>query len=247
MTDSADPTDADDPDFDVDAVDDDGDGTHESTVISSAAGIDLDGDGQNDAALLTSETMTDLDGDGLPDVIETTTTMIHDQGDGDYQIVQTTERVFIEHGDLDGEPVLVLDDDADLPTLDDDHPVFRSVPIIRGLQHVAINVADIGAADHFYVDQLGLRRIDRPDIGIPGSWLEAENGLQVHLLEIPDSAGPDSNHLAFTVDDIDASIAALRAKGLDVSNWSQITKGTGKQVFLHDPSGNIVELNQPTP
>ena len=72
---------------------------------------------------------------------------------------------------------------------------------------------------------------------------EAENGLQIHLVEFP-GGGPDSNHMAFRVDDIDTAIDALRAKGLDVGAWNDI--GTGRQVFLRDPSGNIVELNQPT-
>lgn len=112
---------------------------------------------------------------------------------------------------------------------------------IKGLHHVSVNVDDVTAADAFYIDVLGLRRIDRPDIGIGGTWLEAPNGLQVHLVELP-GGGSDSNHMAFAVDDIEAEIAALRARGLDVPDWTDI--GTGKQVFLRDPSGNIVELNQ---
>lgn len=130
-------------------------------------------------------------------------------------------------------------------TIDGDHPSVGGTPgILRGLQHVSVSVDDIEAADRFYIDQLGLRRIDRPDLGIAGSWLEAENGLQVHLIEIAGSAGPDGNHMAFTVDDLDETAGALRARGVDVPEASDI--GAGKQVFLRDPSGNIVELNQPT-
>jgi len=115
--------------------------------------------------------------------------------------------------------------------------------VLRGLHHVAINVDDLDAALEFYVGLLELTRIERPDIGIPGAWFEAENGLQIHLVEFP-GGGPDSNHMAFRVDDIDTAIDVLRAKGLDVGAWNDI--GTGRQVFLRDPSGNIVELNQPT-
>lgn len=113
---------------------------------------------------------------------------------------------------------------------------------LSGLHHVALNVDDIATADRFYLDVLGLERIERPDIGIAGSWFQAPNGLQVHLLEIPGSVGPDSNHIAFAVDDIDAAIAEVRATGFEVDDWSDI--GTGRQVFLRDPSGNIIELNQ---
>lgn len=113
---------------------------------------------------------------------------------------------------------------------------------VRGLHHVSVNVDDVDAAVAFYTELLGLRSIDRPDIGVPGAWLTAPNGLQVHLIELP-GGGSDSNHMAFAVDDIEAEIAALRARGMAVPDWSDI--GTGRQVFLRDPSGNIVELNQP--
>lgn len=253
----------DDPAFDVDAYDSDGDGSLDTTVLTTVESVDLDGDGINDAALMTSESMTDLDGDGLPDVIETTKTMIHDKGGGELQVVQSTERFFVSHGDdLDRTTSLIEDNDDldDLPdsrefvgipdnvviVIDDDHPSVQgeSRAIVRGLQHVSVCVEDIEAADHFYIDQLGLTRIPRPDLGIPGSWLEAEGGVQVHLIELPGSTGPESNHMAFTVDDLDAVATILRDKGVDVPDPAD--NGAGKQVFLRDPSGNIVELNEPT-
>lgn len=113
---------------------------------------------------------------------------------------------------------------------------------IMGLHHVSVNVEDTSAAQRFYCDLLAMVPIDRPDIGVPGAWLEAANGVQVHLIELP-GGGSDSNHMAFAVDDIDAEIARLRSMGHQVGDWTDI--GTGRQVFLRDPSGNIVELNQP--
>ena len=110
-----------------------------------------------------------------------------------------------------------------------------------GLHHVSINVDDTAEAEAFYRDVLDMKPIERPDIGINGAWLEAGNGVQVHLIELP-GGGPDSNHMAFAVADIEADIARLRAAGRDVADWTDI--GTGRQVFLRDPSGNIVELNQ---
>lgn len=112
---------------------------------------------------------------------------------------------------------------------------------LQGLHHVSINVDDIDAANHFYIDLLGLVAIDRPDIGIAGTWLEAANGLQVHLIELP-GGGCQANHMAFAVENIDEAIAELRGKGMEIPDWTDI--GTGRQVFLYDPSGNIVELNQ---
>ena len=45
------------------------------------------------------------------------------------------------------------------------------------------------------------------------------------------------------VADLDASVAELRGKGVDVTAPSGV--GTGRQSFLHDPSGNRIELHQP--
>lgn len=111
-----------------------------------------------------------------------------------------------------------------------------------GLHHVSINVADVDVARGFYVEQLGLvARTDRPDFGFGGAWLDAGR-QQVHLIEapVPDDRG---QHLALRVADLDAAIAELRRHGTTVSDASPV--GTGRQAFLHDPAGNLVELHEP--
>lgn len=113
---------------------------------------------------------------------------------------------------------------------------------VVGLHHVSINVVDVDAALAFYVDGLGLvARADRPDFGFGGAWLDAGH-QQLHLIE---AAPPDDRgqHLALQVADLDATVAELRTGGLEVSDPSPV--GTGHQAFLHDPSGNLVELHQP--
>lgn len=110
-----------------------------------------------------------------------------------------------------------------------------------GVHHVSINVTDVAAALAFYVDVLGLTaRTDRPDFGFGGAWLDV-GPQQVHLIEAP---GPQDRgqHFALQVADLDAAIADLRAAGTTVSDASPV--GTGRQAFLHDPSGNLVELHQ---
>jgi len=110
------------------------------------------------------------------------------------------------------------------------------------VHHVSINVRDVDEAASFYVDRLGLtRRSDRPDFGFDGAWLDA-GGQQVHLIagQAPPAVG---QHFALQVEDLDAAIAELRAKGIDVSDASPV--GTGRQAFLSDPAGNGIELQQP--
>jgi glyoxylase I family protein len=112
-----------------------------------------------------------------------------------------------------------------------------------GVHHVSINVSDVDKAVAFYTEVLGLTvRADRPDedIVVAGAWLDAGD-QQVHLLEAgpPDSLG---QHFAVRVADIDAAVAELRDRDIAVSDPSGI--GTGRQAFLTDPSGNLVELHQ---
>jgi catechol 2,3-dioxygenase-like lactoylglutathione lyase family enzyme len=110
-----------------------------------------------------------------------------------------------------------------------------------GLHHVSVNVDDVDVALGFYTDVLGLQqRTDRPDFGFGGAWLNA-GSQQVHLIEgeVPTGKG---EHFALQVGDLDAVIDELRARGVPVSDASPV--GTGRQAFLHDPSGNLIELHQ---
>ena len=111
-----------------------------------------------------------------------------------------------------------------------------------GVHHVSINVHDADAAIEFYTSVLGLTiRDDRPDFGFGGAWLDLGD-QQVHLLEVP---VPDDRgqHFAIRVADLDAAVAEIRAKGVHIGDPGPV--GAGRQAFLHDPSGNMIELHQP--
>jgi catechol 2,3-dioxygenase-like lactoylglutathione lyase family enzyme len=113
----------------------------------------------------------------------------------------------------------------------------------QGVHHVSINVDDVDAALAFYVEAIGLTvRTDRPDFAFNGAWLNA-GSQQVHLIhgQPPPACG---QHFAFLVDQLDDVVAELRTKGFDVSD--PVPVGPGRQSFLTDPSGNVVELQQPT-
>jgi glyoxylase I family protein len=107
---------------------------------------------------------------------------------------------------------------------------------------VSINVSDVDAARDFYTRVLGLtERADRPDFGFGGAWLDA-GGQQVHLIEA-DVPPPLGQHFALAVSDLDAVVAELRGKGLEVTD--PVPVGPGRQAFVDDPCGNRVELQQP--
>jgi glyoxylase I family protein len=115
------------------------------------------------------------------------------------------------------------------------------VPVQR-LQHVALAVRDLDEAVAFYA-HLGFSPLPRPDFGFPGAWLQA-GAAQIHLTVEPDLAVRTANHLALEVDDLDGVMGALEAAGLKVGRIPE-TPGAGQQAFLQDPTGNLIELNQP--
>jgi glyoxylase I family protein len=112
-----------------------------------------------------------------------------------------------------------------------------------GIHHVSINVTDTAAAVDFYTTVLGLTvRTDRPDFSFGGAWLNL-GSQQVHLLEI-DLPTQKGQHFAMWVADLDAAVAEIRSHGVAVSDPKPV--GPGRQAFLHDPSANLVELNEPS-
>lgn len=111
-----------------------------------------------------------------------------------------------------------------------------------GVHHVSLNVSDVHACVAFYTDVLGgTIRDDRPDFGFGGAWIDL-GAAQVHLIEspVPPNLG---QHFAVQVDDLDAAVAELRSKGIDVGDPMPV--GTSRQAFVTDPSGNAVELHEP--
>ena len=64
---------------------------------------------------------------------------------------------------------------------------------------------------------------------------------------MPDGTRPQPggwNRFTLEVDDLDATVAALRAAGVHFRN--EIVTGVGgKQILVDDPSGNPVELFEP--
>jgi catechol 2,3-dioxygenase-like lactoylglutathione lyase family enzyme len=115
---------------------------------------------------------------------------------------------------------------------------------LRGIHHVSIEVGDLDAAREFYTDRLGLKLVDRPDLGAPGVWLTVDGTTQLHIVVVDGfEASARGNHFAFEVGDVDAWVDQLRAAGVDAGDVFDV--GAGRQSFVRDPAGNLVELNQP--
>jgi glyoxylase I family protein len=117
--------------------------------------------------------------------------------------------------------------------------------LVADIHHVSINVSETQRALTFYEGILGMAVLPRPDFSFGGAWLDAGNGRQIHLIEgdVPPSLG---QHVAFRVDDVDATVAQLRAAGVDASDAKPVGDTTIRQAFAHDPDGNLLEFSQPS-
>jgi catechol 2,3-dioxygenase-like lactoylglutathione lyase family enzyme len=111
------------------------------------------------------------------------------------------------------------------------------------VHHISLNVANTSEALAFYVDVLNFKQIPRPDLGFDGAWLQIGD-QQLHLLEVSEHEAPTGQHFALRVDDIVAARAHLLSKGVKVSDPSEM-QDICSQCFFKDPSGNLLELNQP--
>ena len=93
----------------------------------------------------------------------------------------------------------------------------EEVPVKVALHHVALDVDDLDAALRFYVDGLGFTELRRPDFGFPGvrgsTWATTSSTSSRSPGPMPPNGGA---HFALHVEDRDAAVDALRAKGITV-------------------------------
>jgi catechol 2,3-dioxygenase-like lactoylglutathione lyase family enzyme len=116
-------------------------------------------------------------------------------------------------------------------------------------------VTSVETALKFYREHLGFREVMHPS---PAFALLERGDLRLALSAPNPSAGggqpmPDGrpqqpggwNRFAIEVDDIEAEVGRLREAGARFRN-DVVTGVGGKQILLEDPSGNPIELFQPT-
>jgi lactoylglutathione lyase len=123
---------------------------------------------------------------------------------------------------------------------------------VKAIGHIAVSVKDIERSMDFYVNKLGFEEMFR---------LERDNRLWIVYLRITDtqfielfpegvgdSAPPFANvgynHLCLEVDDIDAAIAEITARGVTLTAEKKLGVDHNYQAWIADPEGNRIELMQ---
>jgi catechol 2,3-dioxygenase-like lactoylglutathione lyase family enzyme len=124
-----------------------------------------------------------------------------------------------------------------------------------GTVSVRYIVTDVDEAIEFYTGRLGFELLMHP---APAFAMLLRGDLRLVLsapgagpgggAAMPDGTLPAPggwNRFSLEVDDLDAAVADLRASGARFRN--EIVDGVGgRQILVEDPSGNPVELFQPT-
>ena len=132
------------------------------------------------------------------------------------------------------------------------------------IDHVGMAVPDLDAAVAFWTDTFGMRCVHQetneeqgvreamlavgPDGDGPRVQLLAPAGPDSAIARFLDRSGPGVQQVAYTVRDVAATSAALRARGLRLP-YDEPRRGTGgsRINFVHpkDAGGVLVELVEP--
>jgi catechol 2,3-dioxygenase-like lactoylglutathione lyase family enzyme len=138
---------------------------------------------------------------------------------------------------------------------------------IQRMEHVGIVVDDLAAATAFFVE-LGLKL--QGEGPVEGGWVDRVVGLggvraEIAMVETPDGHGrleltkfhapsgpggdryapantPGIRHVAFAVDDIDAVVASLRARGAELLGQMERYEDSYRLCYVRGPEGIIVGL-----
>jgi catechol 2,3-dioxygenase-like lactoylglutathione lyase family enzyme len=131
-------------------------------------------------------------------------------------------------------------------------------PLASGRAITKLPAQDLDRARAFYRDKLGLTPVEEREGGL--RYLCASG--EFHVFISTGTASGESTQIGFEVEDIDAVVADLRARGVVFEEFdapgSEVvdgiievegnypSKGTGERgVFFRDSEGNLLGLGQP--
>jgi predicted enzyme related to lactoylglutathione lyase len=114
-------------------------------------------------------------------------------------------------------------------------------------------VDDLGKAKEFYEETLGLE-VSSQDGGMPLLTLHLAGGRDTLIYEKPDFEPATYTILNFPVEDIDAAVDELSARGVSFERYEGfdqddkgIARGPGPNIaWFKDPAGNILSVLEGT-
>ena len=113
------------------------------------------------------------------------------------------------------------------------------------INHVTLIVDNLEAAGEFYEKELGLELLPAFQFDYPVLFFKFNEDQQLHLSEWDDQTS-FRGHVCVTVDDFNTIFWRMKELGIvDIKPWGNVRQlpDGAMQMFVRDPSGNLVELS----
>ncbi len=122
--------------------------------------------------------------------------------------------------------------------------------------HTCYRILDPEKSTDFYVNKLGMKKVGEMDLGsATNHFFAMEEDASEPMLELthnhdrtePYDKGDGYAHVAFTVDDLEGTVARLKEQGVRVTLEPKTLTADGHDyriAFIEDPDGYKVELVQ---
>lgn len=118
---------------------------------------------------------------------------------------------------------------------------------ITNLNHVTLVVNQLEETAAFYENEMGLEPIAAFVFDYPTAFFKINEKQQLHLTEWED-AKSFRGHICVEVDDFNTMFWRMKELGIiDITPWGKVRQlpDGGMQLFVRDPSGNLVEISSP--
>ncbi|MCB0065391.1 MAG: methylmalonyl-CoA epimerase [Caldilineaceae bacterium] len=130
--------------------------------------------------------------------------------------------------------------------------------MLKNIDHIGIVVHNLDESLQTYCDQLGFTLLERvmiPEQLVEAAFLDAGNGT-IELIAPTDTEsgtarylqnrGEGTHHVCFAVDNIEATLAELKAQGVRLVDETPRQGVHGKVAFVHPKAthGTMIELLQ---
>ena len=109
--------------------------------------------------------------------------------------------------------------------------------------HVAVQVSELDAAEHFYSEVIGLQKVER-NLTFPGTWYQIGD-FQLHLIVSDWAKNPIREdkwgrhpHVTFAIHDLDGVKQSLSEQNIPF----QMSSSGRAALFVKDPDGYSIEL-----
>lgn len=113
-----------------------------------------------------------------------------------------------------------------------------------GLRHIALNVRDLVASEHFYVELMGMVIEWRPDKD--NVYLTSGNdNLALHVVTGEETGVPKLDHIGFFLDtdqDVDDWFEFLKYHGIRMKTQPRKHRDGAKSFYCYDPEGVTVQI-----